>query len=195
MDRYRILAENGTVPVSRLEKAKEDLLDKQDEALITRALYGKDVTADQASETVAAAKRRLERRRKALAEQSKDSPINVATQQDLNSHRDDIDRAQKDLDWAIARRNLVFQVAAMAQSEAAMLKSLEVPPVSDREKARRKATQVRRIEDARAASAKLRSTCHLIYSQTASKKVVDLTVVETRQIHACDVLHLYNAGN
>lgn len=38
VDKYRILAENGTVPVSRLEKAKEDLLDKQDEALITRAL-------------------------------------------------------------------------------------------------------------------------------------------------------------
>ncbi len=120
----RILVENGTVARSRLEKAELDLLDKQDEALITRALYGRDITSAQAAETVSAAQRRLDRRKKALGEQEKQLAAGLISQQELIATREDVDRAQKDVDWAIARGKLVKQVEFMAAAEADMMTRL-----------------------------------------------------------------------
>ena len=124
VDKYRILVENGTVPRARLEKAEQDLLDKQDEALITRALYGKDVTTEQAAETVAAAERRLARRKKVVEEDTKEVAAGIIALQDLNTAKDDVDRAQKDVDWAVARGKLVKQVEFMAAAEADIMAQL-----------------------------------------------------------------------
>lgn len=124
VEKMRILVENGTVSRARLDKAEQELLDKQDEALITRALYGKDVTSEQAAETVAAAERRLERRKKTLDEQTKELAAGLIAQQDMVNARDDVDRAQKDVDWAVARGKLVKQVEFMAAAEADMMARL-----------------------------------------------------------------------
>ena len=124
VDRMKILVENGTVSRARLEKAELELLDKQDEAMITRALFGKDVNVQQAAETVAAAERRLERRKKTLDEQTKQLAAGLIAQQDLINSRDDVDRAQKDVDWAVARGKLVKQVEFMAAAEADMMNRL-----------------------------------------------------------------------
>jgi len=124
MDRMRMLVDNGTVPRARLEKAEQDLLDKQDEALITRALYGRDVTTEQAAETVTAAERRLARRKKTLEEAAKQLAAGIIAQQDLNVAKDDVDRAQKDVDWAVARGKLVKQVEFMAAAEADLMSQL-----------------------------------------------------------------------
>jgi len=124
VEKMRILVENGTVSRARLEKAEQELLDKKDEALITRALYGKDVTSEQAAETVVAAERRLERRKKTLDEQTKELAAGLIAQQDMVNARDDVDRAQKDVDWAVARGKLVKQVEFMAAAEADMMARL-----------------------------------------------------------------------
>ena len=124
VERMKILVENGTVSRARLEKAELELMDKQDEALITRALFGKDVNVQQAAETVAAAERRLERRKKTLDEQTKQLAAGLIAQQDLINSRDDVDRAQKDVDWAVARGKLVKQVEFMAAAEADMMNRL-----------------------------------------------------------------------
>ena len=124
VDRMRILVENGTVARARLEKAELELVDKQDEALITRALYGRDITTEQAAETVSAAERRLDRRKKTFDEQAKQLAAGLISQQEMTATKDDVDRAQKDVDWAIARGKLVKQVEAMAAAEADMMSRL-----------------------------------------------------------------------
>jgi hypothetical protein len=124
VDKYRILVENGTIPRARLEKAEQDLLDKQDEALITRALYGKDITTEQAAETVAAAERRLARRKKVVEEDTKELAAGIIALQDLNNANNDVDRAQKDVEWAVARGKLVKQVESMAAAEADLMAQL-----------------------------------------------------------------------
>lgn len=120
----KILVENGTVSRSRLEKAELELVDRQDEALITRALYGRDVTSDQAAETVQAAERRLERRKKVVDEQTKQLEAGLISQVELVESRNQLERAQKDLDWAIARGKLVKQVESMAATEADLMARL-----------------------------------------------------------------------
>ena len=124
VDKMRILVENGTVARARLEKAELELLDKQDEALITRALYGRDVTSEQAADTVSAAQRRLDRRKKNLEEQTKQLEAGLISQQEMLTSREEVDRCQKDLDWAVARGKLVKQVEFMAAAEADMMARL-----------------------------------------------------------------------
>ena len=124
VDKMRMLVENGTVPRSRLERAEQDLLDKQDEAVITRALFGRDVNIEQAAETVAAAERRLARRKKTVEEETKQLAAGIIALQDLNTAKDDVERAQKDVDWAVARGKLVKQVERMAAAEADLMSQL-----------------------------------------------------------------------
>lgn len=133
VDKIRIMVENGTLPRIKLEKAEQDFLDKQDEALITRALYGKDITSEQATETVAAAQRRLERRKKTAEEEEKLLSGGVIAKQEMISSQGDVDRAQKDLEWAIARGKLVKEVENMASAEAALMMRLDsMSPIESR---------------------------------------------------------------
>ena len=124
VDKYRILVENGTVARSVLEKAEQDLLDKQDEALIARAAKGLDLTAEQSSETIAAAERRLARRKKMLEERVKQLAAGIIARQDVDFAQDDVNRVQSEVDWAVARGKLVKQVELMAAAEADIMAQL-----------------------------------------------------------------------
>ncbi|MDQ6676233.1 MAG: hypothetical protein M3Z09_02945 [Acidobacteriota bacterium] len=133
VDKIRMMVENGTLPRIKLEKAEQDLLDKRDEALITRALYGKDITSEQAAETVAAAQRRLDRRKKVAEEERKLLSGGVIAKQEMVTTQSDVDRAQKDLEWAVARGKLVKEVENMASAEAALMMRLDsMSPVESR---------------------------------------------------------------
>src|SRR5450631_1704914 len=68
VDRLRSLVEAGVVPRVQLEKAEAAIADAEDEALLRRTAYGSDLTAEQADEMLAAAARRVDRRKQALAD-------------------------------------------------------------------------------------------------------------------------------
>ena len=131
VERIRALVDSGTLPRARLEKAEMGLLDAQDEAILTRAIYGRDLTREQAEETVNAAQRRLDRRQKAADEQKKLVDAGVISTSEMVASLEDVDRASKDLDWAKARSELVRQIENMASAEAALMRQLETLPPAE----------------------------------------------------------------
>jgi hypothetical protein len=124
VDRVRMMVENGTLPKIKLDEAQAELEDTTDEALLTRALYGKDLTVEQAADTVAAAKRRLDRRTKIATEQKKLVEMGVIAKTEMTTSADDVERAQKEYDWAVKRTELVRQIEAMAANEAELMRQL-----------------------------------------------------------------------
>jgi hypothetical protein len=125
VEKIRGMVESGTLPRVRLEKAEADLADTEDEAFITRALYGKDLTEEQAAATVKAAERRVERRKRNAMLQQEYLAQGIISQTELKYALDDLDRASKEHAWALARQQLVTEVAKFAAAEAAMMKLME----------------------------------------------------------------------
>src|SRR5579863_5067803 len=66
LDVLRSQVEAGVIPRARLDEAEETLADARDAELLSRTLYGRDLTEEQAGEMEAAALRRLNRRRAAV---------------------------------------------------------------------------------------------------------------------------------
>src|SRR5579863_7754357 len=56
----------GVIPRAKLEEAEESLADGRDAELLSRTLYGRDLTEEQSAEMEAAALRRLNRRTAAV---------------------------------------------------------------------------------------------------------------------------------
>jgi hypothetical protein len=125
VEKIRTMVEAGTLPRVRLEKAEADLADAQDESFITRALYGKDMTEEQAAETVRAAERRVERRKKNAILQQEYLAQGIISQSELKYALDDLERVNKELAWAMAREKLVAEVAKFAAAEIALMKQME----------------------------------------------------------------------
>lgn len=125
VEKIRAMVDSGTLPRVRLEKALADLEDVQDESLITRALYGKDLTPEQAAETVAAAQRRVDRRKKTVADQQILLAQGIISQSEMKLATDDLERVSKQFDWAAAREKLVAEIATYAAAEVALMKQME----------------------------------------------------------------------
>ena len=125
LDKIRDMVESGTLPRVRLADAEERLADAIDESAYTRAIYGKDLTPDQAAETVAAVQRRLERRKKKALEQQQLLSQGIISQSEYNQAIGDIDRVTREYEWAVAREKLVAEVANFANAEMALLKQME----------------------------------------------------------------------
>jgi len=119
------MVESGTLPRVRLEEAEANLEDIVDEAIYTRAIYGKDLTPEQAAEVVKATERRVERRKKKAVEREQFLAQGIISQSEYRASLDDLDRANKEYDWAAAREKLVAEVAVFAAAEMAMLKQME----------------------------------------------------------------------
>ena len=118
------MVENGSLPKVKLDEAEAELEDARDEGLITRALYGKDLTAEQARSVVEAAKRRVDRRQKIVEEQKKLVDMGVIAKVEMTASVDNVDRAQKEYDWALKRTELVKQIEAIAANEAELMRQL-----------------------------------------------------------------------
>jgi len=125
LDKIRSMVDSGTLPRIRLEEAEEKLADTVDEALYTRAIYGKDLTPEQAAETVNAVQRRVDRRKKKALEQQQFLAQGIISQAEYKLALDDLDRVNKEYEWASAREKLVEEVANFASAEAALMKQME----------------------------------------------------------------------
>ena len=125
IEELRKQVEAGVTPRAKLDQAEQALADARDAELLSRTLYGKDLTEEQSAEMEAAALRRLERRK---AELEKLQQIVEAGALPLHG----VDRAVEDMNWArqeyelvVTRAGLVRELAEMARAEQQALEEQE----------------------------------------------------------------------
>ena len=137
IEKIRALVEAGAVPRARLEKPEDQLADAEDVAYLRHSLYGQELTEDQSDEMIAAANRRLERRKKAYDEGKKLVDAGVAAESSLAVFQQDIESAQKEVELAGARARLTQELAEMAKAEEALETKLAQTPAQAPEVAER----------------------------------------------------------
>lgn len=137
IERLRSLVEAGVAPRAQLAQAEAAIADAEDAALLRRTVYGNELTDDQADEMLAAAGRRLERRKQALEDGRKLVDRGVASLLSLTPLLEELDAARKEQDLAESRARFTRELAQMARAEELVLSKLnhdpgEVPELADR---------------------------------------------------------------
>jgi hypothetical protein len=117
IEKMRALVEAGALPRAQLERAEDDLGDAQDMAVLRRTMYSRDLTEEQAGEMLAAAQRRLDRRRKQVDKTRALVAAGVAAAADLGTLTEEADYARKEYDLAVSRADLCHELTAMALAE------------------------------------------------------------------------------
>jgi hypothetical protein len=128
LDRLRSMVESGVIPRAQLEKAEAAVADAEDAALLRKTLYGSELTEAQADDMLAAAQRRVDRRRAAYEEGKKLVDNGVASILSLTSYLEDLDLAKKEFDLAGSRARLTSELTRMAQAEEALATKLANSP-------------------------------------------------------------------
>ena len=125
--KLRELVEAGAAPRAELERAEEALADAEDFACLRRTLYG-DLTEAQIDEMLAAAGRRLERRKDALERARKLVDSGVAGEASLGTYLEALDWARKENDLAQTRARQVRELSQMAAAEQTLEQKLDDDP-------------------------------------------------------------------
>jgi hypothetical protein len=133
LEKLRALVEAGVVPKAQLERAVSEIADAEDAALLRETLYGTELTDDQAGDMVAAAQRRVDRRRQAYEAGKKLVDNGVASPLSLSSVLENLDFARKELDLAESRARLTQELTQMAQAEELLDSKLDHHPDEVRE--------------------------------------------------------------
>jgi len=128
VQKLRALVEAGAAPRIQLEKAEAAMADAGDAAILRRTLYGQDLTADQTDEMMAAASRRVDRRRKALEEAQRLVEAGAAPQLSLGAFNEELERARQESDRAELRASQVRDLTAMAKAEESLAIELAEEP-------------------------------------------------------------------
>jgi hypothetical protein len=137
IERLRSLVEAGVIPRVQLAQAEAAVADAEDAALLRRTVYGNDLTDEQVDEMLAAAGRRLERRKQALENGRKLVDRGVASLLSLTPLLEELDGARKEQDLAESRARLVRELAQMARAEELLESKLNHEPQEVRELADR----------------------------------------------------------
>jgi len=137
IERLRGLVAAGIAPRLRLEKAEAALADAEDAAILRKTIYGSELTEAQSEDMIAAAVRRLDRRRKAYETTQKLVDLKAAPALSLKPLQEDVDAAARELDLAESRSRLVYELAQMALAEEALYTQLteapaEAPAIAER---------------------------------------------------------------
>lgn len=128
VEKIRALVEAGAVPRVQLQKAEEELADAEDTAVLRRTLYGQDLTVELSDDMLAAAKRRVDRREKALADAGKLVAASVAAEASLAEFQSNLANVRKELDIAESRARLTASLAEMARAEEDLEETLAHQP-------------------------------------------------------------------
>jgi len=129
IERLRGLVAAGIAPRLRLEKAEAALADAEDAAILRKTIYGSELTEAQSEDMIAAAVRRLDRRRKAYETTQKLVDLKAAPALSLKPLQEDVDAAARELDLAESRSRLVYELAQMALARKPFIHSLpRLPP-------------------------------------------------------------------
>ncbi len=137
IEKLRTLVAAGAAPRVQLERAEDQLADAEDAALLRKTLYGQELTDEQCDEMIAAANRRLERRKKALDEGQKLVAAKVASELSLGTFEEELDGAEKEVALAESRAKLTHALAEMARAEEVLQTKLaeqpsEAPGIAER---------------------------------------------------------------
>jgi len=122
------LVQSGALPPAQLEKARLELQDAEDGALIRHSIYTQDLTEEQAGALVAAAARQLDRRQRAYDETKRMVDAGAAPQIALSQVLVDLDFARKQSDLAETRARLAREMVQAAEMEAAVGARLKPAP-------------------------------------------------------------------
>jgi hypothetical protein len=126
--RLRVLVDAGAAPRLQLQKAEDAMGDAQDAAILRKTVYGQDLTEAQSDDMLAAANRRLERRKRAYDDAKKLVDAGAAARTSLDAPRAEIDMASKECGLAESRAALVRELAQMASVEEALSIKLTTEP-------------------------------------------------------------------
>jgi hypothetical protein len=121
VERVRAMVAAGTLPRKQLEEAETALADAQDEAILTRTLYGgtrvQDLSPDQVKEMVAAAERRVARWQAKATERMQLVQEGVLARNEAQPVSDELEMRRKTLQLAQERARLLNELLAMAETE------------------------------------------------------------------------------
>lgn len=134
IEKLRVLVDAGAAPRMQLEKAEAALADAEDAAYLRKTVYGADLTEAQTDDMLAAAGRRMERRRTAVENTKKLIGAGVISMQSLAPAEEELDAARKEYDLADSRAQFVRQMAEEARAEEASMNESpeEAPVLADR---------------------------------------------------------------
>lgn len=128
IERLRSLVEAGVAPRAQLAQAEAAIADAEDAALLRRTVYGNELSDDQADEMLAAAGRRLDRRKQALNDGRNLVDRGVASLLSLTPLLEELDGARKEQDLAESRARFTRELAQMARAEELVLSKLNQAP-------------------------------------------------------------------
>jgi hypothetical protein len=126
--RVRVLVEAGAAPRLQLQKAEAAMADAQDAAILRKTIYGKDLTEAQSDDMLAAANRRLQRRKQEYDEAKKLVDAGAAAPNSLDPPRAAVDSAAKEYGLAESRAALVLELTQMASEEEELAVKLTTEP-------------------------------------------------------------------
>jgi hypothetical protein len=134
--RVEALVEAGALPRARLEQVRQELVDAQDAQILQKILYGsltlEELTEPEVDQMVAAATRRLDRRKAKLEQARRLVEEGALSRLSLAPIIEDLDLSRKTLDLALSRATLLRQLAQMARAELALLtKPGQIPAPED----------------------------------------------------------------
>jgi hypothetical protein len=132
LDRVRELVAAGAAPRSALERAQAEVDDRQDEATLRRTLYGmiaiEEINAEDTAAMIAAAGRRVQRKRARLAEMESMAAEGLVARAALAELRDEIRDRETTLELARNRAALLDGISAMARREMETAQVEETQP-------------------------------------------------------------------
>src|SRR6478672_3473088 len=117
IEELRKQVDAGVTPRAKLEQAEEALADARDAELLSRTLYGKDLTEEQSAEMEAAALRRLERRKAAVDKLQQIVEAGALPLRGMDGAVEDLNWARKEYELVVKRAGLVRELAEMARAE------------------------------------------------------------------------------
>ena len=125
LELLRSQVEAGVLPRAKLDEAQEALADAHDAELLSRTLYGRDLTEEQTAEMEAAALRRLERRKASLEKLQSLVDANALARNGLTKPAEDVTWAQQEYDLVVERSQLVHDLAEQARAEQQAIEAQE----------------------------------------------------------------------
>jgi hypothetical protein len=125
IEELRRQVEAGVIPRAKLTEAEEALVDARDAELLSRTLYGKDLTEEQSAEMEAAALRRLDRRKAAVEKLRGLAEMGAIPQNSLDKAIQDMNWARQEYALVVERSQLVHEMAEQARLEQQALEAQE----------------------------------------------------------------------
>ena len=124
LEQAKRLVSMGALPLIRLQKAQEDVQDSLDMSLLKQSLYASNLLPEQADQLIQVAQRMVLRRQRAVFQMQELMQAGVVSAAEAQATSGDVERAQRDLEWAQQRATLIAQIAESVKIEK-MMASLE----------------------------------------------------------------------